>query len=186
MIQYRKQNTYIGIVILVIIGAINWGFIGLFNINIIQRYLSFFGKTGIKIEKIIYILIALCGIYLLVQRETYLPFLGEAAIPDPQKIGPPEIKGERITKVLSGLPPNTKVLYWGTLPSEIKSNNFEKAYNHYENQGVAITDNNGVVELVLAKPVSYIVPIKGLLRPHIHYRYWKQNGIASAVKTTYI
>lgn len=47
--------------ILVIIGAINWGLIGIFHFNIVE---SFFGSIPILV-KIIYSLVGLSGLYLL-------------------------------------------------------------------------------------------------------------------------
>ncbi len=43
---------------LVIIGAINWGLIGLFNFNLVE---TLFGET--IVSRIIYILVGLSGIY---------------------------------------------------------------------------------------------------------------------------
>lgn len=45
--------------ILVIVGAINWGLIGLFNFNLV---IALFGYLTI-VTKIVYSLIGLCGLY---------------------------------------------------------------------------------------------------------------------------
>lgn len=47
--------------IITIIGAINWGLIGLFDFNLV----SFLFGVGSIITRIIYILVGICGIYLL-------------------------------------------------------------------------------------------------------------------------
>ncbi|MHB0998656.1 MAG: DUF378 domain-containing protein [Armatimonadota bacterium] len=47
--------------ILVIIGALNWGLVGLFNFNLVS---AIFGEKS-AISKIIYILVGLSGLYLL-------------------------------------------------------------------------------------------------------------------------
>ena len=47
--------------ILVIIGAINWGLVGLFHFNLVE---ALFGSIPILV-KLIYILVALSGLYLL-------------------------------------------------------------------------------------------------------------------------
>ena len=58
----NKLNTLDWIVlILVIIGAINWGLIGLFSFDLVA---VIFGAMGI-ITRIIYVLVGLSGIYLL-------------------------------------------------------------------------------------------------------------------------
>ena len=44
--------------ILVIIGALNWGVVGLFDINIVNTILG----TSVGLEKIVYILIGLSGV----------------------------------------------------------------------------------------------------------------------------
>jgi uncharacterized protein len=48
--------------ILVIIGAINWGFIGLFNFNLVD---ALFGQPTNLIGRIIYILIGVSGVDML-------------------------------------------------------------------------------------------------------------------------
>ena len=44
--------------ILVIVGAINWGLVGLFDINVVHMILG----TMMGIEKIVYILVGLSGV----------------------------------------------------------------------------------------------------------------------------
>ena len=46
--------------VLIIIGAINWGLIGFFNFNLVA---FLFGQSSI-ISRIIYALVGLCGLYL--------------------------------------------------------------------------------------------------------------------------
>lgn len=46
-------------VLLVIIGAINWGFVGIFNFNIVE----FLFKKDSIISRIIYTLIGIAGLY---------------------------------------------------------------------------------------------------------------------------
>ena len=48
--------------ILVIIGAINWGLLGLFNFNLVS---AIFGEPANFLSRIIYILVGISGIYLL-------------------------------------------------------------------------------------------------------------------------
>ena len=49
------------VLILVIIGAINWGLVGLFGFNLVA---FLFGEMS-WLSRIIYIVIALCGLYLI-------------------------------------------------------------------------------------------------------------------------
>ncbi|KAJ52529.1 hypothetical protein BD780_001846 [Clostridium tetanomorphum] len=48
--------------ILVIIGAINWGLLGLFNFNLVS---AIFGEPANFLSRIIYILIGISGVYLI-------------------------------------------------------------------------------------------------------------------------
>lgn len=50
--------------ILVVVGALNWGFIGLFNVNL----LSMLGVTG-GMANTVYILVGLSGLYLLLTHK---------------------------------------------------------------------------------------------------------------------
>lgn len=54
--------------ILVIIGALNWGLVGLFNFNLVS---AIFGERS-AISKIIYILVGLSGLYLIFVIPTLL------------------------------------------------------------------------------------------------------------------
>ena len=66
--------------ILTAIGAINWGLVGLFNFNLVA---AIFGDLT-ALSRIIYVLVALSGIYLLVDsarlREEHRP-RAAAAVP---------------------------------------------------------------------------------------------------------
>jgi hypothetical protein len=84
------------------------------------------------------------AVVLAIQRDTYLPFLGHTVMPEP-------ITGftqaeTLISKKISGLPPNVKVMYWAALPSETVIDNPSDAYGDYSNQGVTKTDDNGTVK----------------------------------------
>lgn len=48
-------------IILVVIGAINWGLVGLFNIDLVA---TLFGTLS-AVSRIVYVLVALAGLYLL-------------------------------------------------------------------------------------------------------------------------
>ena len=55
-----KAIDYI-VLVLVIIGAINWGLIGFFNFNLV----SFLFGSMTWLSRIIYAIVGICGIYLL-------------------------------------------------------------------------------------------------------------------------
>lgn len=51
--------------ILVLIGALNWGFIGLANFNVVAKLFSLFGKASTILETIVYILVGLSALNVL-------------------------------------------------------------------------------------------------------------------------
>ena len=126
-------------------------------------------------------LVATAAIILILQRDTFLPFLGSAVMPQPMSENMPS--GDLKTKTVKDLPSKVKVIYWASLPSDSTFDNPYDAYGDYSNQGVTTTDDNGVAILKVLNPSSYKVPIRGTLEPHIHYRYWNEAGMASPVFT---
>lgn len=48
--------------ILIIIGAINWGLLGLFNLNLVG---AIFGEPANFVSRLIYILVGVSGVYLI-------------------------------------------------------------------------------------------------------------------------
>ena len=60
---HRKLSgiTWVAIA-LVVIGALNWGLVGLFNFNVVD---AIFGTLS-PLSRIIYVLVALAGLYLIV------------------------------------------------------------------------------------------------------------------------
>jgi len=58
----KKLNSYDWIaLVLVIIGAVNWGFLGLLNLNLVS---TIFGNASL-LSRIVYDLVGLAGIYLI-------------------------------------------------------------------------------------------------------------------------
>jgi uncharacterized membrane protein YuzA (DUF378 family) len=179
------ESIYLEMIIkyIVIFGAINWGMIGIVNINLVN-YLSILFKTNINY--IVYIIIAACGIYLLMKRDTYLPFLGEAAFPIPLENKIPVKKGDQISLELTDLPPYKKVIYWASNPSSNTYDNPVDAYGNYENQGVVTSDKHGKATIIFNKPGAYKVNTHKKLSVHVHYRYWTKYGLTSEIKTVNI
>ncbi len=167
---------------IVIIGAINWGMVGIFQINIVSG-LSQILNTNVNY--IVYTIIGLCGLGLLFDRNTYLPFLDNTAFPIPLENKIPKKNGDLYSVELKHLPPHRKIIYWASNPSSSTYKNPIDAYGKFENQGVATSDSHGKATIVLNKPTSYKVDGK-TLKPHVHYRYWSKEGIASEVKTVKI
>jgi uncharacterized membrane protein YuzA (DUF378 family) len=173
--------------IIALVGAINWGLVGALNFNLVEYLCSSFDNKNV--ERLIYIIVGICGVLLLINRDTYLPFLGKAAFPLPLKEFTPVAKGEMISKTIKNLPVGAKVIYWAANSSDNVIDNPLEAYGSYENQGVTVVNDKGEALLTVNKPSSYNVPNKGRLLPHIHYRYWikYENGLlASSIHTVRI
>jgi uncharacterized membrane protein YuzA (DUF378 family) len=186
MKELVKINLYKTLIILVLVGSINWGLVGVFNFDLVKEFSSLFGYDASGyVAAFIYILVGMSAIVLSIQRDTYLPFLGHTVMPQPTAdyTQPQPQTGTLITKVVENLPANVKVIYWAALPSETVVDNPTDAYGDYSNQGVTTTDANGKAILQVRKPASYKVPFKGTLEPHIHYRYWTSSGMTSRLFT---
>jgi uncharacterized membrane protein YuzA (DUF378 family) len=173
-----KINLHILLMVLVIVGSLNWGLVGIFNFDLVKQFGSLFGnKMQHNVSSFIYILVGMAALILLIQRDTFLPFLGHTVMPKP--INEYKPSGDVITKKIENLPPNVKVIYWAALPSDKTIDNPYDAYGEYTNQGVTTSDANGIATLTVQKPTDYKVPLKGTLKHHIHYRYWTSAGMAS-------
>ncbi len=182
MLVCRKVYLDMIVKYIVIFGAINWGSIGLFQINLVSYISQLFRRN---VDNIVYSIIALCGVYLLLDRDTYLPFLGDAAFPIPLEDKIPVQKGDQLSAELTNLPPNKKVIYWASNPSSSTYNNPVDAYGNFENQGVVTSNKDGKATIIFNKPGSY--KVNGRTLPiHIHYRYWTKYGLTSDVKTVNI
>jgi uncharacterized membrane protein YuzA (DUF378 family) len=179
---YYEKFAFKVAMILLIIGGLNWLLVGIFEFDIVT---GLFGK-GI-LSNIIFILVGLSALGIMFNRDTYLPFLGPMVAPCSvlQDRVPPGSTREVIIHVK----PNSKVLYWASEPASAKLekvNNWKDAYLKYENAGVATSNSDGTVVLKVRDPQPYIVPIKGQLEPHIHYRVCGQDGWMDRIQTTFV
>jgi uncharacterized membrane protein YuzA (DUF378 family) len=165
---------------IVIVGALNWGILGITGKNVVE---SLLGRIG---ARLVYVLVGLCALYVMMKRETYLPFLGETVIPcSVLKIQTPE-HADTVVPV-HGLEPEARVLYWASEPATdglTRINDWRKAYLTFANAGVAVVDADGHVELKIRRPQPYTVPIKGRLEAHVHWRVCGPNGFLGPVQFT--
>jgi uncharacterized membrane protein YuzA (DUF378 family) len=173
---------------IVIVGALNWGLISIdpeYNIlNVISRNESL-------PKRCIMGLIGLSAIYISLQQTSYLPFLGECAVPvfnflddtTVDNLSPSGIeRGYR--RIQIPIPKNesgTKIIYWAANPNDSTVNSPMVAYGNYENSGVA-NINNGIATISLLCPANYKVGFQTLPK-HIHFRVVNSNGILSRVYT---
>lgn len=176
---------HIVIITIVLVGALNWGSIGLFSFNFVNKI---FKKKAIYI----YILVGLAALYLALKRDTYLTFLGWTVFPaNLLKVSKPTNSNVKLDVDVK--PGAIKVLYWASNPkssSDVISDKLANAQTYikaYEN-----TENVGVVEVLNGKatlhflcPSKYTVGtiLKRELEKHVHYRMVYPNNWLSDVYT---
>ena len=160
---------------LLVCAALNCGFMGLLHINIIERLL------GKPIARLLYLLIGSAALYLAFNRDTYLPFLGEAIFPSSVLQTQTPAGATRTVKVK--VRPHTKLVYWASEPGDnLNKKSYNIAYGKYENAGVTTSDASGVAFLKVREPQIYNVPFQ-TLAPHVHYRTVKTSGLFGPVRT---
>jgi len=180
--KFDKHNIALW---LVIIGSFNWG-LSVVNINLVQitnDYVNKLVKKEIPLDKVVYIIIAMAGLYM-IKRDNFLPFLGKTVIP-PSVIPLKQNKFQK-DSVSVHVPPNSKVIYWASLKTEEPNPIVWDAYGDYSNSGVVMSDNNGVAVLKLLKGSGYVVPGGRYIEPHVHYRYELMPGKLSRIETVYL
>jgi len=132
----------------------------------------------------------------MVNKYTYLPFLGETVLPN--KVLTEKYQSDFNTTTTVKVPPNSTVVYWATLPGTNASSTAvanassnsrvtaNVAYGDFSNSGVAIADSNGNAILKFKKPQLYkVCPYKNPSL-HVHYRYNIKPGMLSNVETVYL
>jgi len=119
-------------------------------------------------------------------RDTYLPFLGEAVVPC--SLLRDQVPEHADTEVTVGeLEPGAKVLFWAAEPATeglAKIKDWQRAYLNFANAGVATVDEAGRATLRVRKPQTYTVPVMGALAAHVHWRVCADGGFMGPVQTT--
>ena len=172
----RAWIFYIAMAGLVVAGLTLFG-MGLLGVNLLERVL---GQGAV----IVYLLIGACTLYLMFDRDTYLPFLGPTH--SPCGALEPRTPVGASQEVVLQITPHTKVLYWASEPATEGLKNipsWKGAYLGYDNTGVAVSDDVGRVVLRVRPPQPYRVPLYGLLEPHVHYRICEESGWMGRVMT---
>ena len=177
-----KKKIEILTLFFIVIGALNWGLIGLFNFNLV----TFIAKhTFPWLETVVYVAVGVSALLHVVSRNYYLSFLGESAFPCDSMMG--KVPEHADTQVRIQTLPNVNVVYWAAETHKEVSKNPWIAYAEYSNAGVTRSDVNGVATLRFRAPGSYKVA-HGLktLSPHVHYRICKFPGMLSEVQTVFM
>lgn len=176
------------LMLLVLVGALNWGLVGSVNFNLVEWLAAFLpARNGAMLVTGVYLLVGISALFLVLDRNVYLPFLGEAVFPCASL--EPRTPKDADRKVNVTVPANAKIIYWASDAQEGTTPPVEdpwKAYGTYSNYGVTVADENGNAELNVRNPVSYKVPSGKLLKEHVHYRYCIGNGMLSDVFTVNI
>lgn len=145
------------------------------------------------IIRLLAVIVLIATIFIALNRNTYLPFLGNTAIPPvlfSRELLP---QGANVSYVLNlpNVADGTYLIYWGSLASKdkdtIKPNPIE-AYGDYSNTGITRVKGNKAT-MSFNCPDRYNVGsfMTKTLDRHIHYRLIAPNSpIMSQVYTTYV
>lgn len=148
-------------------------------------------KDDSIIVKFIALIVIIVTLWLVFQRDTYLPFLGYAAFPKsliPNDFAPVNSNTEITLHVDAA--DGTRIIYWGAMSNDVPNGvypNASTAYGNYSNAGVA-TIRRGEANVRFHCPSEYKVMGGGRqLKRHIHYRLCCQrSGLLGPVQTTWV
>jgi hypothetical protein len=181
---YSKAKIHMFMVALVFIGAIHYVLIK-FNYDplvMLNNYIMTSINYDLNIDQVFVLLIAISVIYLSMQRDTWLPFLGETVLPS-TLIPLKKLEGNRTVEIK--VKPNTKIAYWSALPSK-EIPDVVTAYGDFSQSGVVMSDENGIATLTFNDNEGYVVPTGKYIKPHLHYRELTgEYGMISPIKTQY-
>lgn len=160
--------------LLLVIGGIMYGYTLLLNKR--DVYNKSFGSVLIFV-----------GLYWMFNRDYYLPFLGRCAMPPSLISEIPNVKVDgKVPIKLTGLPPNTQIMYWASVPLQETIMDPQEAYGDYKNSGITMSNEFGEAFARVDCPSNYTVGmLKFKLTKHIHYRYAipEYKGLYSRVYT---
>jgi hypothetical protein len=141
------------------------------------------------VAKFIALVVFLVTLWLAFRRDTYLPFLGDAAFPKsliPTEVSPKDANTE--IRVPFDAKDGTRVIYWGAQPTNPRTvfPTPALAYGDYSNAGVAVI-KNGEALLRFQCPSEYYVPTGKKIGRHVHYRLCCQmSGLLGPVETLWV
>ena len=171
------------IFVLVLIGGINWLLIGFMGSDPVRNFLSR------RWSSYLHIVIGVAALLLVFRRDVYLPFLGETLVPAGAiMLKTPQGANESVTIKTR---PGAKVIYWAAEPNPNGSDKviaaWNDAYKNFENSGVVQAGEDGVAILrIRGPPQPYTVPMKGTLKPHVHFRVENPYGMFGRVQNVYV
>jgi len=179
---YQKKQINMIAIFLLVVGGINWLTAVFMKKDLVSTFLPRL------LTKSIYLAVGIAALYLALQRDVYLPFLGETVLPcGAFGIRTPDDANQEVK--ITTLP-NTKVIFWASEPKKKASENLDDwdvAYNDFSNSGVALSDDKGVATLRFrGSPQAYKVPYKGMVKPHVHFRICEKYGMLGPVQIYYL
>lgn len=190
----RMHALYMFYLVLVLIGALNWGIVAInpnYNpverlSNLLNNFLSnsFKRSINLHLNTVVYSLVAVSALILLIQRDVWLPFLGKSVLPS--ALVPFKNPTSSDTVVTINTSPNAKVAYWASLPntdSDSESPDVATAYGDFSNSGVVMSDDTGVAKLSILAGTGYEVPSGKMISRHVHYRVINDNGMMGRIRT---
>jgi uncharacterized membrane protein YuzA (DUF378 family) len=175
-------KTHIILVGLVLIGAINWG-LHAFGFNLVDwlsKFVNSLVNRNLNLDKIIYIVVAIAGIMLAINRNTWLPFLGKSVLPP--TLVPLISNANANIQLPIKTKPNSKIAYWAAFNKSMDQDVIT-AYADYSNSGVVMSDENGNAVLSIKEGAEYIVPSGKTIRRHVHYRIIEPDAMMGKVMT---
>jgi uncharacterized membrane protein YuzA (DUF378 family) len=180
---YLKKKFEMFTLLLVVVGALNWGLVGVFDFNLVAWLAK---KTFASLENIVYGLVGLSALFHILSRDFYLPFLGDTVFPCDSMTTKVPLNAD--TQVKIETTPNTNVVYWAAESHKEVMDNPWVAYAENSNAGVVRSDVNGIAVLKFRKPAAYKVGVGGwkTVDPHVHYRVCAYPGMLSEIKTVYV
>lgn len=161
--------------------------------SVVYSFLILFSSDIFPMIKILSIIVLIAAIYIGVNRNTYLPFLGRTVIPPAVFLQEKVPQGSNVSYILTLTDENAEdgayVLYWGALHTnkEVRPNPVE-AYGDYSNTGIVRVKDKKAT-LFFNCPDKYTVGsvVPKTLERHIHYRIIRPNDpVMSAVYTAYV
>jgi uncharacterized membrane protein YuzA (DUF378 family) len=180
-LRYYQKLGYKFLMVLLIAGALNWLAVGAADFNPVEKLL------GPRYAKPVYIAVGIAAVFVMFTRDFYLPFLGETVMPC--SLLQEHTPDKADTEVEVKAPAGAKILYWAAEPATAsleKLNDWRKAYLKYMNAGVTYANEKGVATLRVRNPQPYVVPWKGRLEPHVHFRICGDDGFLSTIRTVFL
>lgn len=182
-LMYYNKKIYMIVVLLVIVGGINWLIVSLAGTDVLKGFL------GRRWSTYLYMTVGVATLLLAFRRDVYLPFLGQTLVPAAAlELKTPQGANESVTITTR---PGAKVLYWAAEPDPNGSSkvlkSWNEAYGNNENSGVVKAAEDGKAILrIRGPPQAYRVPMKGRLAPHVHFRVEEAHGMLGRVQTVYV